>query len=316
MGGAVPYNTINNYLKERFGRRVFKVSVDGGFTCPNRDGTLGDKGCIYCLPATLLPRDHRPGAGVTEQLNSGIDRVKSRHGARGFIAYFQANTNTYSSIEKLSALYEEAAGHPEVVGLAVSTRPDCVDDEVIKLLSDINARKPLWLELGLQSAKDETLRLIGRGHSVEDFIRAAQRAVDAGIPVCAHVILGLPGEKREDMLRTMALLNDLSIWGVKFHQLQVIKGTPLEAMYERGLVKVLDLEQYVCLVVECLERLSPAMVIHRLVGEVPRSFLRAPRWPGNKFTVINRINNLMKERGTRQGARYSPKQSTATPRPF
>jgi radical SAM protein (TIGR01212 family) len=299
------YNTLSDFLKKRFGCRVYKVSLNAGFTCPNRDGVKGTGGCIYCEPATLVPKDYTEGQGITEQLSCGIEKVRKRHRAEKFIAYFQINTNTYGDIDKLRSLYTEALRHPEVIALAVSTRPDCVDDTVLDLLKEIKEEKYLWLELGLQSANEGTLRFIKRGHTAEEFKDAVERAAERGMDVCAHLVIGLPGEGKADIINTVKFISRLPVWGVKFHQLQLIKGTPLEDMYKRGEVKTVGLEDYAALVVDCLERLSPQVVIHRLSGDVPKEFLAAPLWGANKFEVTERIERLLQKRNTRQGTRWS-----------
>jgi radical SAM protein (TIGR01212 family) len=340
------YNPLSDFLKRRFCEKVYKVTLNAGFTCPNRDGTRGvggegdQGGCIYCEPSTLIPKDYTDSMTITEQLERGIERVRKRYKAEKFIAYFQVNTNTYADIDHLKGLYIEAASHPDVSGLAVSTRPDCVDNPVLDLLKEIKEKKHLWLELGLQTANDRTLRLIKRGHTVEDFRDAFERASERGIDICAHLIIGLPGEEKADIINTIRFISSLPVWGVKFHQLQVVKGTPIEGMYNRGEIKVLrtakgsqdingstaynsgaynsgsdhlnncspqvlHLEQYASLVVDCLERLHPDVVVHRLSGDTPREFLVAPLWGVNKFIVAERIERLLQKRGTRQGAKFS-----------
>ncbi len=228
------YNTLSAYLKDSFGCKVFKVTVDGGFTCPNRDGTKGFGGCVYCEPSTLVPREYA-GADIRAQLEAGIEKVRRRHRAERFIAYFQVNTNTYAPKEVLEPMYRAAFDFPEVAGIAVSTRPDCVDDGVLDIFKRLmDEGKRVWIELGLQSANDETLRAVNRGHTVADFEDAVERAHGLGIDVCAHVIIGLPGEGRDEVLDTMRFLGHRKVWGVKFHQLQVIKGTALHRIYDRG----------------------------------------------------------------------------------
>lgn len=299
------YNTLSAYLREKNGCKVFKVTIDGGFTCPNRDGTKGFGGCVYCEPSTLVPKEYA-GADIRRQIEEGIEKVRKRHRAEKFIAYFQVNTNTYAPLETLERMYREAFAFPEVAGMAVSTRPDCVGDEVLKLLKGfLDEGKSLWLELGLQSANDQTLKAVNRGHTAADFEDAVVRAHRLGIDVCAHVIVGLPGEGRDEILNTMRFLGRLNIRGVKFHQLQVIKGTELHEMYERGKVKTLGLDEYAELVVESLEVLPPDTIIHRLCGDVPSRFLVAPNWGANKFMIMERIERLMRERKTFQGARFS-----------
>ena len=307
------YRPLAEYLVERFGGRVYKVTIDAGFTCPHK-GDGGEGGCIYCAPDTLRVIGNKGGDGrgegplsVTEQIDLNVERLRKRYKkATSFIAYFQINTNTYAPVDELRLLYNEAARHPDICGLAVSTRPDCVADEVLDLLSEVNESKPLWLELGLQSAKDETLRAINRGHTAADFEDAVMRAAVRGIDVCAHLILGLPGETRGDMVATARFIATLPVWGVKFHQLQVVAGTPLEKLYDntnrRSLPLTLD--EYTDAVVECLEVLSPDTVVHRLVGDTPRKMLVGTGWGVDKGEVIKKIEAILLERGTFQGAKY------------
>lgn len=301
-----PYSTLSGYLKARFGCKVFKVTINAGFTCPNRDGTKGYGGCVYCESSTLVPKDYKDYKGdidIGRQLATGIDKVRKRHGAEKFIAYFQINTNTHAPVDYLRKIYSDAL-HPDVVCLAVSTRPDCINDDVLGLLSELKEKRHLWLELGLQSANDATLDRINRGHTAAEFEDAVRRASSRGIDVCAHVIAGLPGEGREDILDTIRFLGNLPVWGVKFHQLQVIKGTPLEEMYDRGEVRVLGLEEYAGLVVECLEILPPEVIIHRLSGDAPKQYVIAPAWGANKFIIMERIERLLAEKKSCQGARF------------
>ncbi|MBI5492444.1 MAG: TIGR01212 family radical SAM protein [Deltaproteobacteria bacterium] len=294
------YNPLSDHLKSRYGCKVFKVTVDAGMTCPNKDGKKGYGGCVYCDSAALKPLDWPADIGA--QIEKGMERARKRHRAEKFIAYFQINTNTHAPIEDLERIYREAL-RPEVAALVVSTRPDCLDEGVLGLLSGLKKERDLWLELGLQSANDTTLKLINRGHTVEDFKAAVGRASMRGIDVCAHVIIGLPGEGKEDALNTAGLLAGLGVWGVKFHQMQVIKGTRLEEMYNKGEFKPLTLEEYAAAVVECLERLPGQAVVHRLCGDVPARYLIAPHWNANKFMVTEKILGLMRLNGTFQGAR-------------
>ena len=299
------YNALSTHLRSLFGCKVFKVTLDPGLSCPNRDGAKGSGGCAYCSSSTLLPKEHIPESEIREQLLSGIEYVRKRHKADKFIAYFQVNTNTHAPIEELKKLYEQALV-PDVAAIAVSTRPDCLSEDVLDLLCWLKTKKHLWLELGLQSANDATLMKMNRGHTRADFEDAARRAAERGLEVCAHVIIGLPGEDEKDALATIDFLNGLPIKGIKFHQLQIVKGTALEGLWKQGEIRTQGLEEYACVVVKCIERLRSDIVIHRLCGDVPRQFLVAPVWGKSKFEVIEKIEGLMKERGTRQGALYAP----------
>jgi len=299
------YNNLSDYFKERFGEKVWKVSVYAGLTCPNRDGTKGAGGCVYCEPSTLVSTSYKQGMSVTEQIDVGIKTASKKVKAEKFIAHFQANTNTYAPLEYLEGLYREAVRHPKVAGLSVSTRPDCAGDEVLGLLAAIKKETGLlWLELGLQSSKDSTLELVKRGHTAADFADAVERAAKQGIDAVAHVIFGLPGEELSDMLATVEFISSLPVWGVKFHQLDVVRNTPLEEMYEQGLVKLLSLEAYVRAVVESIEVLRPDIVVCRLSGDTPKELLVAPDWGAKKLAIKNRIERLLKERGSIQGKRF------------
>lgn len=288
------YLTLSDFLKSKFGEKVFKVSLDAGFTCPNRDGSKGTGGCIYCNSETLVPLSYT-GENIKGQLLSGMEKVRKRHNANKFIAYFQINSNTYAPIDYLKKIYREAL-LPDIVGLAVSTRPDCVDDEVLDLLQELKKEHFLWLELGLQTANDSTLASVNRGHTAAEFRGAVERARLRDIDVCAHIIIGLPGETRDDMLATARFLAESRVWGVKFHQLQVLKDTPLLKLYEEGKIKTLSLDEYAAIVAESLTILPPSTIVHRLSGDAPLKYLVAPRWGANKFIVAEHIERLLKLR--------------------
>ncbi|MBI5234938.1 MAG: TIGR01212 family radical SAM protein [Deltaproteobacteria bacterium] len=299
-----PYNALSDYMKARFGCKVFKVSLDAGLTCPNRDGSKGNGGCIYCSNASLKPK----GAalkGIADQLAAGIDYIRIRHKAVKFIAYFQMNTGTYAPTEYLRGIFNEALISKDVAGISISTRPDCLSDATLDMLASLKGAGPLWLELGLQSANDRVLEALNRRHTVKEFEDAVHRARIRGIDVCAHVIIGLPGEDATDWLNTAQFLGGVKVWGVKFHQLQVLKGTALNEMYERGEVRLLELDEYASAIVDCIEALPPATVVHRLCGDAPLEHLVAPRWGVNKFIVMDRIRRFFVERGAYQG-RTSP----------
>jgi len=297
------YTDLNTYLREHFGERVQKISLDAGLGCPNRDGTLSSRGCVYCDS-----RGSGTGAWIErkETLNEQIQHARAflqrRYKARKFIAYFQSFSNTYAPLPRLKELYETALSHEDVVGLSVSTRPDCLDDDVMGLLASYQKRKRLvWLELGLQSAHDATLARINRGHTVADFDNAVHRAHDHGLKVCAHIILGLPGEDRHMMLETAHHLRALPLHGVKIHLLYVVRGTVLAGWFEKGLFRCLEREEYANLAVDFLERLPQAMVIHRLTGDPVRSELVAPKWSLEKSRNLMTIEAAFERRDTYQG---------------
>jgi radical SAM protein (TIGR01212 family) len=269
------------------------------FTCPNRDGSKGRGGCIYCNDRALYP-SHNPGT-LKEQISMGIELMKKRYGAEKFIVYFQSNTNTYGSLEKLTDLYTQAISFPSVVGLAIGTRPDCVSDELLEMLADLSRRTYLWMEYGLQSASDDTLKRINRCHTVADFTDAVLRTHKKNIEVVAHVIIGLPGEGPEHIIRTANYLSEIQIDGIKIHAFHIVKDTVAELWYNNNMIELLEMDDYVTLVVDMIERLSERVVIHRLTGEAPDRFLVAPQWVREKNKVLNRINELMKNRNTYQG---------------
>ena len=298
------YFTLRRYFKTRFNAgKVNKVSLNPGLGCPNREDNGG--GCIFCQPKTLIPRGYDEGWTISEQLKAGIEKVGKRDQVSHLIAHLQIDTNTYAPVPELRKLYNEATNDPRIAGLAVSTRPDCVPEPVMELFTEFNKKAEFWLELGLQSANDKTLDRINRGHSAEEFADAVMRASKHNIKVCAHIILGLPGETRDDMLDTVRFLSQLHVWGVKFHQLQVTKDTVLEAEYNEGKVTLLTLSEYIELLIDSLELLPPDVVIHRVVGDTLDEFHIAPHWGPDKFRVIEMIKTRLIERDTRQGAKYT-----------
>lgn len=297
------YNAFSDELKRTFGCRVHRISVDAGFTCPNRDGSVGTEGCIYCGGAGSGSFGISRGAPVAVQLAQGKEVMVRKYKARRFIAYFQSYSNTYGPAERLKRLYDEALAVEDVVGLIVGTRPDCLAPETLDLLADYARRSWFWLELGLQSPLDRTLAFLKRGHDFASFEKAMKGCRQRGIRVCAHVILGLPGESRAEMLATPRLLNELGVDGVKLHLLHVMKGTELAAMHGKGEVRLLDRDDYVGLVCDFLERLAPTVSIQRLTGDGGRDHLIAPLWSLAKFEVLNAIDNELERRGTRQGSK-------------
>ena len=299
--GGGRYNSFNYVLKKTFHSRVYKISLRMDFTCPNRDGTVTVGGCIYCNNASHTPRAYRPAMSVSEQMEQGIEALRQSHGAEKFIAYFQSYTNTYGPLGKLERLYREALDVPGVVGLAIATRPDCVGDDVLNLIADISRSTYVWLELGLESMHEKTLRWVNRGHGLKEFVDAVERGKARGLSLCAHLILGFPCESREEILQTPALLNRLEIDGVKLHNLHVIKHTVLEELYRGGAFTLLSREAYVSLLVDFLERLSPEVVIHRLTGETYRELTVAPEWSLNKIVTLNTIQKELAERDSWQG---------------
>jgi len=295
------YNTFSAELRRVFACRVQRISVDAGFSCPNRDGTVGIGGCIFCGGEGSGAKGLVRGSTVTEQLGHGKEIMVRKFKAKKFLAYFQPYSNTYAQAETLRALYNEALNVTDVVGLIIGTRPDCLPHEVLDLLAGFAQRTYFWLELGLQSSVDRTLAAINRGHDTACFIEAVQRCTDRGIRVCAHLILGLPGENREEMLATAPLLNQLGVSGVKLHHLHVMKGTRLEELYRQGELQLLDRDDYAGLVCDFLEQLDPRILVMRLVGDGGLNLV-APTWGSAKFDILNSIDSEFERRGTRQGS--------------
>jgi radical SAM protein (TIGR01212 family) len=300
------YNTFSDVLKRVFGCKVQRISVDAGLACPNRDGSLDTEGCIFCGGSGSGSFGIRRELDISGQLEDGKEVMRRKYKASQFIAYFQAYSNTYAPVEQLKPLYAEALSVPDVVGLIIATRPDCLPDDVLDLLQELSRRTYLWLELGIQSSLDRSLTLINRRHDHACSVDAIQRSKARGLRVCAHVILGLPGESRDETLDMTAELNRLGVDGVKLHLLHVMKGTLLAEMYGRGEVKVLDRDEYAGLVCDFLELLEPQVLIHRLTGDGGHDNLVAPLWSLRKFEILNLIDAELERRGTRQGSRFSP----------
>ncbi|MEJ2092252.1 MAG: TIGR01212 family radical SAM protein [Syntrophobacterales bacterium] len=302
MSGTLPYRDLNTYLRERFGVRVQKVTLDAGLTCPNRDGRVGVGGCLYCNDRGSGTGAWARGQTITEQLQEGMARLARRYKASCFIAYFQSFSNTYAPTDTLRALYHEALAFPEVVGLSIGTRPDCLSPEILDLLEGLAQERLLWLELGLQSSHDHTLKLINRGHDVSCFTLAVREAAARGLEVVAHVILGLPREGPAEMAATARYLGGLPLQGVKIHLLYVVRGSGLERMYRAGNYRPLEKEEYVGLMADFLELLPPHLVIHRLTGDPHPEELVAPTWCLNKSQVLKGIKEELTRRGSRQGS--------------
>lgn len=299
------YRDFNTYLKEIFGERVQKISLDAGLGCPNRDGTISRRGCIFCNrrgSGTGALINH--GLSITQQIAEAKGFLQKRYKAKKFIAYFQSFTNTYAPVSHLKGLYDEALAQKDILGLSVATRPDCMDREILTLLSSYQADHLVWLEYGLQSSHDKTLKLINRGHDVTCFERSLLMAHEYSINICAHVILGLPGEDREMMLQTARFLSNLPIQGVKIHLLYVVKGTPLSEFYHKEGFRCLEREEYANLVVDFLELLPQEMVIQRLTGDPVKSELVAPLWAKEKQINLTLIQTTLERRKTWQGKNY------------
>jgi radical SAM protein (TIGR01212 family) len=295
------YLPFSKTLKDLFGVSVYKITLDAGFTCPNRDGRLAFGGCTYCDIDGSGPGKERAQLSIRQQLEEGKEFMRRRFGAKKFIAYFQAYTGTYTSPDQLKALLDEALSVEDIVGLDVATRPDCLPQEILDLLLTYHAKTYLWLELGLQTANDEVLKRVNRGHDVASFIEAAKRVKRLGFRVCGHVIFGLPGDDWEHMMLGAQLLKELNVDAVKLHHLHILKSSPMENQWKRGLIPVLELEDYARLVVDFLERVPETMIVQRLAGSSTPDKLLAPAWTLEKARVIQTIENEFERRRTYQG---------------
>ncbi len=301
------YYDLKSYWQNLFGVKVYKLSLDAGFTCPNRDGMFATGGCIYCDGRGSRLRQNGPLPAIAEQIAAGKAFYEKHRQARKFIAYFQTYTNTYRPAAELAELYREALAQKDIIGLSIGTRPDCLGPEVLDLLAELASACHLWLELGLQSIHDKTLRLINRGHDYRCFLEALEAAAGKKINICVHIILGLPGESRAEMLATARALAKLPVDGIKIHSLLALSGTALGEDYRKGLVTLLKREEYVSLVCDILEVLPPEMVIQRLTADGYQDILLGPRWAGGKLAVLNAIEAKLAGRDSFQGRCYQGK---------
>ena len=290
--------TLNQYIHDNFGQKLYKIALDGGFTCPNRDGTIDTRGCIFCSGAGSGEFAGDCTMSITQQIEKGKDRVAAKIKDGRYIAYFQAFTNTYAPVEKLRSLYMEAINHRDIAVLSIATRPDCLPGEVLDLLCECRQIKPVWVELGLQTIHSATAEYIRRGYPLSVYNDAVNRLKARGLEVIVHVMLGLPGETRQDMLDTVSYVGKSHVDGIKLQLLHVIRGTDLEKDYLEGKFETLDFESYVELVAECVARLPENMVIHRMTGDGDKRTLVAPMWSADKKRVLNAINRaiLQKDR--------------------
>lgn len=303
--GSERYHSLDYELKQQYGRKIYKLALNGGMTCPNRDGTKGTGGCIFCSEGGSGDFAGACSSSITEQIEAAKELVSGKIKASenpGYIAYFQSFTNTYGPIEYLRKIFYEAINHPDIVILSIATRPDCIDDEVLNLLQALARIKPVWVELGLQTIHEATAAFIRRGYPLSTFEEQVYRLRSIGVTVVVHTILGLPNESKHDMLKTMEYISRLPIQGVKLQLLHILSGTELGNLYEKGLFQdTLSLEDYVDILISCLELLPRDMVIHRITGDGPKKLLLAPLWSSNKKLVLNRIHQEMKQRNTWQG---------------
>lgn len=289
------YLSFNKYLKDKFGQKVYKISLDGGFTCPNRDGKTGTRGCIFCSKGGSGDFAENREMSITEQIESGKKRVEKKIKSGKYIAYFQAFTNTYAPVEMLRQKYEEAINRPDIVALSIATRPDCLGDDVLRLLDEMNKIKPVFVELGLQTIHQKSAKYIRRGYDLSVYDKAVRDLKKIGVNVVVHVILGLPNESENDMLETVKYVCESGANGIKLQLLHVIDGTDLAKDYEKGLFKTLEFDEYVNLIVKCVKIIPKDIVIHRLTGDGAKKDLIAPLWSADKKRVLNAINKALME---------------------
>ena len=298
------YNQFSAYLKNLFGAKVYKITIDAGFSCPNRDGTISKGGCIFCDDSGSFSQAHSNLLSIENQVNEGIKTLSSRFKAEKFMSYFQAYTNTYRPVNELEKIYKASLNHPDVVGISIGTRPDCVDEDKLRLISDISKDYYTWLEYGLQSSHNKTLLRINRGHDYDCFLKTYEQTKEKGINVCVHVIFGL-WESRDEILQTAQRLAQLKVDGIKIHMLCALQGTKLAQMYENKEIDFMSEDVYVNLVCDFLEILPPETTIHRLAGNGFRKTLIAPRWLGAKLDCLNKIDREFLKRNSYQGAKFN-----------
>lgn len=304
-----PYHSFDYMLREKFGEKIYKVALNGGMTCPNRDGTLGSRGCIFCSAGGSGDFAGSRQDSITQQIEKQAASIRQKRGVAKFIAYFQAYTNTYAPVDYLRKIYTEAISHPDIVAISIGTRPDCLDEDILQFLDELNQKKPVWVELGLQTIHETTARYIRRGYPLSCFEQAVSELRKRNLDVIVHTILGLPGESKNDILSTIEYLNHRDIQGIKLQLLHVLKGTDLAEDYLAGKFQVYSMEEYLELVIDCLEHLNPEIVIHRLTGDGPKDLLIAPLWSSAKRTVLNTLHRECKLRHAFQGKQYKPMEN-------
>lgn len=302
--GERRYYALDYYLKETYHEKMYKLSLNGGCTCPNRDGTCGTNGCIFCSEGGSGDFAPEAGLSIKEQLAAGKGQVSQKYHGNSYIAYFQAFTNTYAPVSHLRAMFTEAIADPEVKILSIATRPDCLSPEVLALLAELNQQKPVWIELGLQTIHETTARFIRRGYELSVFEEAVRQLREINITVIVHVILFLPGESEADMLKTITYLNTMPVQGIKLQLLHILENTDLADVYRKTPFPVPNMETYFKVLGKCICHLRPDIVIHRLTGDGPKSLLIAPLWTGNKRLVLNALRKYFSEENIWQGKKY------------
>ncbi len=297
------YNAFSEYLKNKYREKVYKITIDAGFSCPNRDGTISKGGCIFCDESGSFSKAHPSELDIKNQVKTGINTLSRRFGAKKFLAYFQAFTNTYAPVEKLKNIYDAAFCDERILGISIGTRPDCIDEKKLDLISTY---KNPWLELGLQSTHDETLKKINRGHNYECFLKAYKLAKERNINICVHMVLGFKNETQEMILESAKRLAALKIDGIKLHMLTVLEDAPLAKIYKEKPFELLTMQEYCEIVCDFLELLPPETTIHRLAGSGYSKTLIAPKWVNNKFETLNLIDEIFEKRKTKQGVKFLP----------
>lgn len=297
------YNQFSSFLKEKFGAKVYKITIDAGFSCPNRDGTISNCGCIFCDDGGSFSQAHSNRLSIEEQVKIGAETLKNRFKAEKFMSYFQAFSNTYKPVGELEKIYKASLTHPDIVGLSIGTRPDCIDNDKLKLISSFTQDYYTWIEYGLQSVHDKTLLKINRGHDYKCFLKAYEKTKEAGINICLHIILNL-FETYDEMMQTAKTIAKLEPEGVKIHMLCALEGTKITEMYKNGELNFMSEDEYVNTVCDFLEYLPPQTTIHRLAGNGLRTELVAPRWIGKKLDCLNKIDREFERRNSGQGAKF------------
>ena len=297
------YNQFSHYLKEKFGAKVYKITIDAGFSCPNRDGTISNCGCIFCDDGGSFSQAHSNRLSIEEQVKIGAETLKNRFKAEKFMSYFQAFSNTYKPVGELEKIYKASLTHPDIVGLSIGTRPDCIDNDKLKLISSFTQDYYTWIEYGLQSVHDKTLLKINRGHDYKCFLKAYEKTKEAGINICLHIILNL-FETYDEMMQTAKTIAKLEPEGVKIHMLCALEGTKITEMYKNGELNFMSEDEYVNTVCDFLEYLPPQTTIHRLAGNGLRTELVAPSWIGKKLDCLNKIDREFERRNSGQGAKF------------
>jgi radical SAM protein (TIGR01212 family) len=298
------YYKFSDWLKENFQEKVYKISIDAGFSCPNKDGTKSSSSCIFCRRESILPSYLNENLSIKEQIKNGIERFKKTNNANKFLSYLQPNSNTYGDLAHLKKIYEEAIDHCEIFGLSISTRPDCINEPIVKLISEFNEKKLTMVELGLQSVYDRSLEFLNRAHMFQTFLDAVNLLKKYNIKIIAHIIIGLPNESIADIIEEAKILSRLNIFGVKIHHFHVVKETTLEILYNKGKIKLLNLEEYIEYLVNFIANLDENITIHRLLSSCKRELLIAPHYNLGKFKFLEKFENELLKRNLFQGKNY------------